>query len=309
MSGQGPLPLALAFVALALAASPPVQAQFPGVGGLLGKAKTAKDVGDSLRAIGEEEEIKLGGDLAGMLLGAAPLISDPDKQRYVNRLGRWLALHSERANLPWKFGIIESSDFNAFSTPGGYVLISRGLFDTMRNESELAGVLAHEIAHVVGKHHLKALQKSLGSGAFASIGKSYVGSRVGVASVVTDKLIESGKQMFIRGLDKEDEYEADRMGVVIATRSGFTPYGLVGVLQTLSAAPTDGGFALLFKTHPTPTDRITRLGNAMGTQLDSFPGLVDDLPSFVELRNPTPPPPPPAKAKAAPQRKAPAKKR
>ena len=307
MSRQGPLPLALAFVALVVAASPPVRAQFPGIGGLIGNAKTAKNVANAVRSIGEEEEIKIGGDLAGMLLGAAPLVDDADKQRYVNRLGRWLAMHSERANLPWKFGIMESEDVNAFSTPGGYVLISRGLFETMRNESELAGVLAHEIAHVVGKHHLKALQKSLGASAFTSIGKSYVSSQVGVAGALTDKLIESGKTMFIRGLDKDDEYEADRMGVVIAARSGYSPYGLVGVLQTLSAAPTDGGFALMFKTHPTPTDRITRLGSAMGTRLDALPGLVDDLPSFVELRNPKPPPPAPAKA--PPQRKAPARKR
>ncbi len=119
---------ALAVLAAAGLVAAPAAAQFPGIGGLGGivrKAETAKNIGNALRDIGEAEEIKLGADLAGIVLGAAPLIDDPARQRYVNRLGRWLASHSERANLPWKFGIVESSDLNAFSMPGGYVLITR----------------------------------------------------------------------------------------------------------------------------------------------------------------------------------------
>jgi predicted Zn-dependent protease len=98
----------------------------------------------------------------------------------------------------------------------------------------------------------------------------------------------------MRGLDKEDEYEADRMGVIIAARSGYSPYGLVGVLQTLSAEPDTKAFALLYKTHPLPVDRIERLDLAMGTQFDAQAGFVDDLPSFVTLRSPPAPPPPTA---------------
>lgn len=279
---------ALTVAALTVAATSPTYAQFGGLGlgNLLDNARGAKKVADSTRAIGEEEEIKMGGELAAMLLGASPLINDPVRQHYVNNLGRWLALHSERPNLPWKFGIIDTSDFNAFSTPGGYILISRGLLDRMRNESELAGVLSHEIAHVVQKHHLKALQKAMGTSGLADIGKSVAASHGGIAGQVGAQLIEGGKEMFIKGLDKEDEYQADRMGVVIAARSGYSPYGLVGVLQTLSAAPASGGFALMFKTHPTPASRIERLGEVMGTRLDDLPGLVDDLPGFAELQQP-----------------------
>ena len=84
------------------------------------------------------------------------------------------------------------------------------------------------------------------------------------------------------------------MGVVIAARSGYSPYGLVGVLQTLAAAPQEQSVALMYKTHPLPGDRIDRLDSAMGSQFDSVPGLVDDLPGFVALR--APPTPPPVKA-------------
>ncbi len=280
---------ALALLALAAMLEAPAAAQFGGIGGILRKAETAKNLGNALRDIGEEEEIKLGSDLAGIVLGAAPLIEDPAKQRYVNRLGRWLASHSERANLPWKFGIIDSDDLNAFSMPGGYVLISRGMFDNARNEAELAGVLAHEVAHVVKKHHLGALQKSMGNSALRDVSGHYGVGRVaggGIAGQIAEKLMESGRELFARGLDKGDEYEADQMGVVIAARSGYSPYGLVGVLQTLAAEPVEGRYGMMSRTHPLASERVTRLDGAMGTSLDGLPGLVDDLPSFDRLRNP-----------------------
>lgn len=295
-----PLLAVVAGAACMVMAAAPAHAQFGAIGDLLDRAKSVKKVGDSLRAIGEPEEIKMGGDLAAMLLGAAPLAENSAEQHYVNRLGTWLALHSERPNLPWKFGIVATDDFNAFSTPGGYVLISQGLFDRMRSESELAGVLAHEIAHVVQKHHLKALQNGLRSSALSDM-NGYFNGGGGLASQFTTALLESGKEMFVRGLDKDDEYEADRMAVVIAARSGYSPYGLAGVLQTLAAAPEDKGFALMFKTHPLATDRMERLDSAMGTRLDGLKGLVDDLPSFVALRARPPaaaPPPPPQPARA-----------
>jgi len=269
------------FVMLALPAT--AQAQFPNIGGLIKGAQSAKKLGDSFRKIGEAEEIKLGGDLASVILGTAPLVQDRAKQHYVNRLGIWLAMHSDRPNLPWKFGIVETEDVNAFSMPGGYVLITRGMFDRMRNESELAGVLAHEISHVVRKDHLNALQGSLRDSALGGF-TDYIGGSGGLAGQFKTALINAGKNMFMRGLDKDDEYDADRMGVVIAARSGYSPYGMVGVLQTMSAAPDEKGFALMNKTHPLPVDRIDKLDRAMGTKLDAVTDVVEDLPSFVQLR-------------------------
>ncbi len=293
MNPLRPMALTLAACA-ALAIVTPAAAQFD-IGGILRGAQNAKKLGDSLRKVSEPEEIALGGDLASIILGAAPLVDDPPKQLYINRLGRWLAMHSERPDLPWRFGIVDSPDVNAFSMPGGYVLVTRGMFERTRNESELAGVLAHEIAHVVQRDHLAALQQSLRNSALGGF-TEYVGGGGGLAGTFKTALINAGKDMFTRGLDKDDEFDADRIGVVIAARSGYSPYGLVGVLQTLSAAPDDKGFALHNRTHPLPVERIERLDRAMGTRLDAVPGVVDDLPSFVALRAPPPrpaPPPPP----------------
>ena len=284
---------ALAAVA-ALAVTAPAQAQF-NIGGLIKGAKNAKNLGDSFKKISEPEEIKLGGDLAGIILGVAPLLDDPAKQRYVNSLGRWLALHSDRPDLPWKFGIIDTADVNAFSMPGGYVLITRGMYERMRSEAELAGVLAHEIAHVGNRDHLAALQTSLRNSAITGFSEYATGGG-GLGSLVKTAIINAGKDMFTRGLNKDDEFDADRTGVVIAARAGFSPFGLVGVLQTLSAAPDESGFKLMNKTHPLPVERIERLDRAMGTAMDPLALADAAIPSFqpvvVPVIKPAKPPTP-----------------
>jgi beta-barrel assembly-enhancing protease len=281
----------------ALIASP-AAAQFGVLNDIVNKAQSAQKIGEGLRKINEQEEIKIGGDLAGMLLGAAPLVEDQAKQAYVNRLGRWLALHSGRPALPWKFCIVDSDDFNAFSTPGGYVLITRGLFDRMRSEAELAGVLAHEIAHVERKHHLEALQRSLRDQSLTEMRRYFtVSTGNSIADQFSTALLNAGKDLYIKGLDPSAEYEADRIGVVIAARSGYSAYGLGGVLQTLTATTDEKAYGMHSRTHPLPLDRLTRLDAAMGTKFEAMPGLVEDTPGFLTLRRPPLAPPPPASAK------------
>jgi beta-barrel assembly-enhancing protease len=295
--------LALPLFAIAALCSTPAAAQFGVLNDIVNKAQSAQKIGEGLRKINEAEEIKIGGDLAGMLLGAAPLVEDPAKQAYVNRLGRWLALHSGRPNLPWKFGIMESNDFNAFSTPGGYVLISRGLFERMRSEAELAGVLAHEIAHVERKHHLEALQRSLRDQSLAEMRRYFtVSTGNSLADQFSTALLNAGKDLYIKGLDPNSEYEADRIGVVIAARSGYSPYGLGGVLQTLSATVDDKAYAMNTRTHPSPLERMSRLDGAMGARFETIPGLVEDTPGYLTLRRP-PPAPTPTAPKPKPSKK------
>ena len=282
-----PARMLLVLLSGAVLISAPAAAQFGALNGIINKAQSAQKIGEGLRKISEPEEIKIGGELAAMLLGAAPLIADPAKQRYLNTLGRWLALHSERPGLPWKFGIIDSDDFNAFSAPGGYVLVTRGLFDRMRSEAELVGVLAHEIGHVARKHHLAALQKSLRNQSLSEM-RSYFSISTGssIGDRFSAALLSAGKDLYARGLDQDDEFEADRVGVVIAARSGYSPWGLAGVLQTLTATTDESKYGLHNRTHPLPLDRLVRLDAAMGTRFDAMPGLVDDLPGFVALRQP-----------------------
>ena len=94
---------------------------------------TVKNVGKATREIGEPEEISIGNDVASRLLGAAPLAADPALQRYVNRVGRWLAAQTERPDLPWQFGVLEAPQLNAFAVPGGTIFVTRGLVERMRD--------------------------------------------------------------------------------------------------------------------------------------------------------------------------------
>ena len=212
------------------------------------------------------EEIALGREITGSILGAAPLVKDEALQKYVNEVGRWVASQSERADLPWKFGVIESADLNAFAAPGGYVLITKGLYQKMQNESQLAGVLGHEIAHIVKKHQLKVLQKQQ----LLNAGASWITDQFGKKDKIAKKLIGNGAEISARSLDKDAEFEADRMGVVLASRAGYDTFGLVEVLQTIGETnKADSSVALLYKTHPAPDERLAKLADSAGSKLDN----------------------------------------
>ena len=215
----------------------------------------------NLREVKEPEEIQIGQGMTETLLGARPLYDDKELQRYVNQVGLWVALQSERPNLPWHFGVNDSDHINAFAAPGGYIIITKGMLRQLRNEAELAGVLGHEISHVTQKHHLKALRKS----AFASLlGEGIAGATQGKQAELVKNLAGPTRELYARGLDKSDEFEADRMGVVLAARAGYDPYGLPAVLTTLASAdPKDTYLALLYKTHPLPQARLDKLEAGM----------------------------------------------
>ena len=261
-------------VTISLALSGPVLAQsfgdllkkLPGTGNAV--FDNAKNLVEKTQPMDESREIALGQEFAASLLGAKPLLNDPAAQRYVNTLGRWLASQTERPDLPWAFGVLDDeTGFNAFATPGGNIFITKGLLLRMRNEAELAGVLSHEIAHVLRKHYVKAVQTSGGLGVVGDV----VASKWNANGQVKEILGKLFKDIYTKGLDKDDEYEADRVGVVIAARGGFDAYGLPGVLQTLQTqSAADNNFSLLFETHPTPADRLSRLDKAMGSQFDSM---------------------------------------
>lgn len=229
-----------------------------------------------------DEEIQIGREITGNLLGAAPLVNDAALQKYVNQVGRWVANQSERGNLPWHFGVIESEDINAFAAPGGYVVITKGLYRKLENEAQLAGVLAHEIAHVTKSHHLKILQKSQ----LLDLGADLLGKQLGKNNQIIQKVIGSGAEICARSLDKNAEFEADRMGVTLTTRAGYEPYGLPEVLQTIGQTnKNDNSVALLFKTHPHPDDRLLKLDEAIGSRLDGIKDGKTLGNRFYKLKN------------------------
>jgi predicted Zn-dependent protease len=225
----------------------------------------------SVEQIDEPHEIEIGRHLAAVLLGAKPLHPNMALQAYVNRLGRWISLQSSRPDLPWTFAVLDDNGYNAFAAPGGYVFVTKGLIDSLKDESELAGVLAHEINHVLQKHHLQAIRKSARTGLLTTVLASQLSKNIPAG--MSEQLINIGRDLYSKGLDQGDELEADRTGVALATRAGFDPYGLVGVLSQLrTAAPDNPLFSLQMSTHPPAQVRLDQLELAMGQRLDGFTG-------------------------------------
>jgi len=233
------------------------------------------DAGKSLTTaatpVSEKDEVTIGRDMAGTVLGAAPLVDDPHLQSYVNKVGRWIASQGERADLPWRFGVIETNGINAFATPGGYILITRGLYQTLDNESQLAGVLGHEIAHVIKRHHITVMQKQAGTQGVVNLGSAYLSSRGGAGGAVANQFSGMFADLLTKGLDKEAEYESDHLGVVLAARAGYSPNGLVEVLKKLEARAGEPSLNLLFTTHPHPRDRLQKLAELMTPRAGDLP--------------------------------------
>lgn len=232
----------------------------------------AANVLSGIAGTSQEEEIAIGRQIAGNLLGASPLVKDAALQKYVNNVGRWVASQSERPDLPWHFGVIDSKDINAFAAPGGYIFVTRGLYHQLQNEAGLAGVLAHEIGHVIRQHHLKILQQS----SLVALGSEVLARQTGNNEKV-QQLIGSGAEVVARSLDKNAEFEADSIAVVLSARAGYDPFSFPEVLQGIGhIAKDDNSVELLFKTHPHPDERLDKLNVAMSDKLDNVKGLTLD---------------------------------
>jgi predicted Zn-dependent protease len=233
---------------------------------------TVKKGVDATRDMTEAEEIDAGEGMAAVLLGAMPLHADDNLQRYINRVGRWVASQSARPDLPWSFGVLDSPTINAFAAPGGKVFVSVGLMKRLKSEAELAGVLAHEVAHVALKHQVQAIQAAKKAGMVKDFAQEEANKRIArtsaggnpltgaLATAAAGEAIELMKNgVLLRPLDRALEYDADRLGVVLATRSGYDPYGLVAVMQMLATTKSDdSGFSML-STHPAANDRLNEL--------------------------------------------------
>lgn len=274
----------------------------PGSGGtdtLSNLQGLAKDASDAVRDIPESEEIEIGEALASGLLGAAPLLKNDRIQRYVNQVGKWVALHSERPNLPWHFAVLDSPVPNAFAAPGGQIFITTGLLFRMRSESELAGAMGHEVAHVVMKHHLNAIRKGGWAGLLTAGVGAYADSKIKGPSIAAQigkgwvkGTLSGGKELYVKGLSREDELQADRVGMILAARAGYDPYGLPTVLQLLQDLSTDDAAAksLVYRSHPTPEVRLAALDKAIGKSLDQYSSQPTLQDRFVTVMLGSPPP-------------------
>ncbi len=227
---------------------------------------TAKDAGKLIKGVagvGPQEEALIGDSVALEIIGQyGGLVRDPDIMRRVNLLGRALARYSDRPQLDWRFGVLDSATVNAFSAPAGYVFITRGLYDQATNDDLLAAILGHEIAHITNRHALKIVAR----GDFLSGATSFAAKRSSDVRQVEAQLSQFDlgigqitKTLFEKGFDPQTEYAADKDGRALAVTTGYAPGGLRAVLSNLKQAGENR--KTMFSSHPPVTERIKRLPN------------------------------------------------
>jgi len=211
-------------------------------------------------------EIAFGRDVAARILGRFPLEGNPSLQRYINLVGKGVALHAARPELEYRFGIVRAAEVNAYATPGGYIFITTGALAQMQDESELAAVLAHEVAHVTERHIVKTLNlRANGTDAQAGIAH-LIGGTGDAARVAFMQLVDKAVEiLFEKGLTKAEEAEADRLATLVATGAGYDPHALRRYFERVRALDQTS-LAQIKTTHPSFDDRIVNLQRLLNVE-------------------------------------------
>lgn len=237
-------------------------------------------------AITTQQEQQAGAEYAAEINRQLPLVRDQAANDYINRLGREIARNADPRGIPYTFYIVNSDVVNAFAIPGGYVYINRGLIERADNVSEVAGVLGHEIGHVVERHAVERLQR-------AQNANTMLGVLYGVLlrrnpGTVEQAGIQIGGNAVFAGYSRDAEREADRVAVGYLVKSGYAPRGMVTMFQQLmeQQRTQPSKVEQWFATHPLSQERIT---NTQAT-INATPGatssrLITDTRDFQTFRS------------------------
>lgn len=210
-----------------------------------------------LNLYSQEQELALGQQYHQQVVQQIGPYEDRELQAYVDRLGRELAARSERPDLPWHFTVVDDPSVNAFALPGGYVYVTRGLLDHLGSEAELASVMGHEIGHVTARHSVNQLSKAQ---------LTQIGLTVGMilspeAARYGDLANLAGGLMFLK-FSRDDERQADDLGLRYISRSGYPPQAMSTVftlLSRVSKVEHGGRLPEWLATHPNPEERLERM--------------------------------------------------
>jgi len=254
---------------LTAAAAPEAAAQ-----GLLDRLRQAANVARTLLPISTEKEVEIGRGIAATIAGRYPVSSDTALTRYVNLVGLTVASQDPRGDIVYHFAVLETPTVNAYAAPGGYVFVTRGALALMQNEAELAGVLAHEVGHVNRKHVINQIRKS--------DTMREVRDQLDIQGPVLDRVVGTGANALFMGLSRDDELEADSLGIEYASAAGYDPGGLAAFVGRLNQHAGEGPVSEFFATHPKPDDRVQRLdGIAQREHLGGGADLRDRFREYV----------------------------
>jgi predicted Zn-dependent protease len=211
--------------------------------------------------LSEQDEVRLGEKISAKVRETYGVAQDPDVHKYVTLVGTALAKNSSRSKLAWHFIVLDTDGVNAFAAPGGYIHITRGALAMLKSESELAGVLAHELTHVTAKHTLRALQENKG----LQIGAKAANLQSDPA--LLQRMADEGTKIVFAGYGRTEELQADSEGVVLAAKTGYEPAGLRKFLGALNDRNKDSDAKQgLFASHPEMNERLQKLDAAIAAQ-------------------------------------------
>jgi len=214
-----------------------------------------------LSLMSEAQEIQIGQQQDVEVRREMGVYNDRALQEYVTTLGMKLAQVSERPNLPWHFTVVDVPAINAFALPGGYIYITRGILPFLDDEAQLAGVLGHEIGHVTARHAAQQYSRATGAQLGLILGSIFVPQTRPFA-----QLGESGLGLLFLKYGRDDEEQADMLGVKYASTAGWDPAGVPRMLTTLARieeASDNKGVPNWLSTHPAPADRVQKVQSAV----------------------------------------------
>ncbi len=250
-------------VVLFLAIGGPAFAQLGGLSQGLKRVQQAKDAKDKIDELNitDEEERKIGDEVSAKIRTRFGVVQSAPITRYVSLVGLTLAKQSERAALNWTFIVLDTDGVNAFASPGGIIHITRGALGLIRNEAELAGVLAHEIGHVAHKHTVNAIRKNKA----VSMGTS---AALADRGPFLDQLANKAYEVVLENkFDRGDEMDSDKVSVSLTEKAGYAPGTLAAFLTRLDERnkdmPAQNG---LFASHPETKERIDTIRTLAGAK-------------------------------------------
>ncbi|MEA2491533.1 MAG: hypothetical protein QOH21_3325 [Acidobacteriota bacterium] len=233
--------------------------------------------GGDFNLVSIEDEWKLGQQVSQEVASQVQLNNDPDVNAYVRQMGQKIVSTTAMANLPFQFHVVNSPEINAFAIPGGHVYVNTGLIAAAGNASELAGVLAHEINHVVARHSTEQISRQYGLSILAGL---VLGQNPSQVADIAAQIIAGGA---VARFSREAEREADELGIKSMTAAGYDPHGMPSMFQKLleQQRTSPGRVEQFFATHPAIEERI-RDAQKRADQLGSS-GIVDE-PQFQTIK-------------------------
>jgi beta-barrel assembly-enhancing protease len=228
-----------------------------------------------------DKQVQMGKAYAQDVEARSTLISDPIVTEYINRIGQNLVRHSD-SHLPFIIKVLDSDDVNAFALPGGFFYVDSGLILAAENEAELAGVMAHEIAHVAACHAARENTRSQLMN-LASIPLIFAGGGVGYA---VQNIVGLAFPMTFLKFSRGFESEADYLGLQYMYKAGYDPQAFTAFFERVDALNKEkpGTLAKAFSTHPQTPDRIAKTRKEIDTVLPSLPEYKLDTSDFAEIK-------------------------